>query len=146
MNLKKSPQHGKNKVFYDKSPWWNYFYLFEKFKTFKYRYENNEICYKNRGVCCRRCNCLMQEKQFGPLPIYFHNSMGFDNHLLLKHFPATAKGRLSGIPSTEEKFKALNYTGIVTLSYDIKFRILVNLTFYGMLTCQRTYGTIHIIW
>ena len=66
----------------------------------------------------------MQEKQFGPLPIYFHNSMGFDNHLLLKHFPATAKGRLSGIPSTEEKFKALNYTGTVTLSYDIKIQNL----------------------
>ena len=58
----------------------------------------------------------------GPLPLYFHNSMGFDNHLLLKHFPSTAKGRLSGIPSTEEKFKALNYTGISTLSYDVKIQ------------------------
>ena len=60
----------------------------------------------------------------GPLPLYFHNSMGFDNHLLLKHFPSTAKGRLSGIPTSEEKFKCLNYTGIVTLSYDIKIRNL----------------------
>ena len=48
----------------------------------------------------------------GDIPIYFHNAMGFDTHLLLKHFPASAKGKLSGIPDTEEKFKSLNYTGM----------------------------------
>ena len=48
----------------------------------------------------------------GDIPIYFHNAMGFDTHLLLKHFSASAKGKLSGIPNTEEKFKSLNYTGM----------------------------------
>ena len=51
---------------------------------------------KIRGLACRRCNEAMQEKQLGSIPLYFHNSSGYDSHLLLRHFPPNAEGKLSG--------------------------------------------------
>lgn len=51
---------------------------------------------KIRGLACRRCNEAMQEKKLGSIPLYFHNSSGYDSHLLLRHFPPNAEGKLSG--------------------------------------------------
>ena len=82
-------------------------YSFQKSKkTHGIGIKNIEIRYK-RGVACRRCNTLMQEKTMGAIPLFFHNSMGFDSHLLLKHFPASATGQSQKM-SHFKKHKKLN--------------------------------------
>ena len=96
----------------------SYFSVFKNDKILVIGIKTTETRYK-RGVACRRCNTQMQEKPMAALPLYFHNSTGFDSHMLLKFFPASAQGKLTGIPCSEEKFKVLYYSGITAL-FDIK--------------------------
>ena len=43
------------------------------------------------------------------IPIYLHGGQNFDNHLLLKFFPADLKFPMTGLPTSSEKLKCLMY-------------------------------------
>ena len=56
-----------------------------------------------------RCNSADQKVSLGKIPLYLHGGKNFDNHLLLKYFPANSKYSLTGIPTSSEKLKSLTY-------------------------------------
>ena len=57
---------------------------------------------KYRGAAHNDCNLNYKTPEF--IPVIFHNLSSYDSHLFIKKLACTMKGKLSCIPSNEEKY------------------------------------------
>ena len=80
-----------------------------------------------RGAAHNKCNLMCKKPKV--LPVIFHNLQGYDAHLFIKQL-ARLEGKLTCIPSTEEKYisfsktiKVGEYKDCSGLSFDVNFEI-----------------------
>ena len=80
-----------------------------------------------RGAAHNKCNLMCKKPKV--LPVIFHNLQGYDAHLFIKQL-ARLEGKLTCIPSTEEKYisfsktiKVGEYKDCSGSSFDVNFEI-----------------------
>ena len=92
---------------------------------------------KYRGAAHNQCNLLCRKPLI--LPVIFHNLQGYDAHLFIKQLAKVA-GKLTSIPSTEEKYISFSKNIVVDYYYKrekVKF-INFEIRFIDSFKCLQT--------